>query len=281
MFGSSVVALTDNVWFDSPAPAWMPVRVTICGPEFSLTRSSAIGSSVGGSFMGLTVSAKLSLADAPSGSVTVMVMTADPNASGCGVMVTMRFESSPPKTIPVSSTSAGLEEVPVSVSEAAADSTSPTIKGIGPVDESSLVLCAPMSEMTGGSFTPSTVRRNVVELVALPSVTRTVIVAVPVLFVAGVMTSARLEPLPPTRMAAFGTRAWSLDVAVTTRFPAAVSTSLTIKGTSIGASSVVVRSLMPERVGTSFTGVTVSVNVKLEEPNAVSVTVRVTAASPL
>src|SRR5690606_7116262 len=75
---------------------------------------------------------------------------------------------------------------------------------------------------------PPTVRRNVSVAARDPSLTRRVIVAVPLWPAAGLMVTVRDEPLPPRVIAEVGTRVVFDEDAVTTRFCAAVSLSLTV-----------------------------------------------------
>src|SRR2546425_1129449 len=58
-----------------------------------------MGSRVGGSFTGLTVSTKLWLTEPPLASVTVSVISAVPNWLVAGVILSVRLEPLPPKTI--------------------------------------------------------------------------------------------------------------------------------------------------------------------------------------
>src|SRR5438105_8738400 len=95
------------------------------------------------------------------------------------------------------------------------------------------------------------------------------------------MIKARLVPLPPSRMFASGTRVGLEEVAVTTRALRGLSTSFTAKamGGEI-VSSAMVWPAMGERVGGSFTGLTVTVKLVLTEPKFVSVTETVIVAAP-
>ena len=73
------VAETLNAWFSLTAPEPMPVRLTVCCKESSGMLTSPITSSVGASFTDRTVSVKLFVADAPSGSDTTTEMIVTPN----------------------------------------------------------------------------------------------------------------------------------------------------------------------------------------------------------
>src|SRR5205814_1331078 len=97
-----------------------------------------------------------------------------------------------------------------------------------------------------------------------PSLTLTVMVAVPVWFVAGVIVTVRLDPLPPKTMLLTGTSVGLEDDALRTRLEAGVSTSPTVK--PIGPEEVswlIAASGMFEIVGGSFTGVTVRTKLSL------------------
>ena len=75
-----------------------------------------------------------------------------------------------------------------------------------------------------------TVSTKVSLAVRLPSRTRTVIVAVPVRFRAGVILSVRFDPLPPKTMLAFGTSVVFEDEPLTIRLETLVSRSLMVNG---------------------------------------------------
>ena len=77
------------------APVEMPDRLTVRDPASSARVISSTASSVGGWFTPLTVSVKVSLADAPSGSETRTVMMADPERVGIGVTATARLAPDP------------------------------------------------------------------------------------------------------------------------------------------------------------------------------------------
>ena len=77
-----------------------------------------------------------------------------------------------------------------------------------------------------------TVSRKAVGVEVVPSLTDTVIVAVPVPSAAGVTVTVRLAPLPPNTMFAFGTRAVFDELPDTVRLPAGVSRSPTVKASA-------------------------------------------------
>lgn len=71
-------------------------------------------------------------------------------------MLTVRALPLPPRTTLAMGTSVVLLELLVKVSNPAAVSTSPIVKLIGPVGESSVIVCALMAEMEGASLTAVT-----------------------------------------------------------------------------------------------------------------------------
>src|SRR5690349_9075682 len=97
-----------------------------------------------------------------------------------------------------------------------------------------------MVEMVGASLTALTVARNVALAVALPSLTVTVIVALPNWFVAGRTVTVRFAPLPPNVILPLGIKvAWD-DVPVRVKALTGVSASPIVNGIA----PVVVSSLM-------------------------------------
>src|SRR5690349_20265423 len=95
--------------------------------------------------------------------------------------------------------------------------------------ESSLIARLATSLIVGRSLTELTVTRNVPLVVAKPSLTVIVIVAVPNWLVVGRTVTVRAAPLPPSTMFAFGISAGLDDAADTFRLAAAVSTSPIVK----------------------------------------------------
>jgi hypothetical protein len=83
-----------------------------------------------------------------------------------------------------------------------------------------------MSEIVGAEFTVS---KKVSLALSDPSLTVTVIVAVPLWPLAGVTVTVRLDPLPPKTMFAFGTKVVLLLLPLTLNEPAAVWVSPTVK----------------------------------------------------
>src|SRR5262245_21868815 len=125
-------------------------------------------------------------------------------------------------------TSVVSEEPPLTVRLAAAVSVSPTVKARAEVAASSLTVWLAIVEIVGASLTAETVTVNDVDVVAVPSLTLTVIVDEPDWFAAGVIVSVRLAPLPPTVMLAFGTNAVLDELVETVKPAAAVSVSPTV-----------------------------------------------------
>ena len=87
---------------------------------------------------------------------------------------------------------------------------------------------APTKPVAGGPLA-LTVKVNQVLLLNCPSLTATVMVAVPVCPPAGVTVTVRLAPLPPNTMFPLGTSVTSDELPLTVRLPAPVSTSPTVK----------------------------------------------------
>jgi len=128
-------------------------------------------------------------------SLTVKVRLATPVCPGSGVTVTVRLLPAPPKTMSVVCTSSGLSELPERVRFAAGVSGSPMVNGMGTVAESIAMIRLVRLEMVGGRLTGLTVtvkERETTLLLALPSLTVTVIVAEPEAEVTGVN---RIEPV--------------------------------------------------------------------------------------
>src|SRR5262245_50296601 len=115
--------------------------------------------------------------------------------------------------------------------------------------------------MVGGSLTARTVKSKGVLLVDVPSLTVSVIVAEPFWFVAGWRRTVRLVVLPAKIIRFAGINVGLLDVAVTTRFDAAVSGSETLNEIGpVSTSSSVVTFDTLEIEGASAAPVTVNVN---------------------
>src|SRR6185369_5787276 len=113
---------------------------------------SATEEIVGKSLTGLTVSTNVSLFVAcPSLTCTVIVQA--PNALGAGVTVTVRLAPEPLKLMAPLGTRLVSDDEPNRESAVGRLSMSPTVKEMGPVVESSLMVRSVMSERVGGSFT--------------------------------------------------------------------------------------------------------------------------------
>ncbi len=138
--------------------------------------------------------------------------------------------------------------------------------------------------MVGLSLTAFTVRVNDVLAVRLPSLTVTVIVAVPYWLSAGSTVTVRFASLPPVMIcsASLGTSSGSSETAEIVQVLTSVSTSLIVKPIApVETSSSVARSAIALIVGASLTGVTVNVKVLVVMPFSESVMVRVIVTSPL
>jgi hypothetical protein len=95
--------------------------------------------------------------------------------------------------------------------------------------------------MVGRSFTDVTLTVKVVLVLAVPSFTLIVIVALPLWFAAGVTVTVRFAPLPPNTMFPFGISVALLLEAVTVREETGVSWSPTVNVTApVAVSSLVV-----------------------------------------
>ena len=95
--------------------------------------------------------------------------------------------------------------------------------------------------MVGRSFTDVTPSVKVVLVLAVPSFTLTVIVALPLWFAAGVTITVRFAPLPPNTMFPFGINAALLLEALIVREETGVSTSPIVNATApVAVSSLVV-----------------------------------------
>jgi len=91
----------------------------------------------------------------------------------------VRLVPLPPKTRLALGNKFVFDELPVTVRLAAGVSTSPTVTGRAPVAVSSAVVWSVTSLIVGGSFCAVTVRTKVSLVVAVPSLTLTVMVADP------------------------------------------------------------------------------------------------------
>src|SRR2546422_236380 len=84
-------------------------------------------------------------------------------------------------------------------------STSPTVKLRGPVEVFTLIVWFAMPEIVGASFIALTASTKFVLTLYCPSLTPTVIVAVPYWLAAGLTVTVRFEPEPPNTMLLNGT----------------------------------------------------------------------------
>src|SRR5439155_8054216 len=100
-------------------------------------------------FMGLTVTWNAVL-PVSEPSLTLTVTVAVPNWLVADVAVTVRLDPLPPKLRLLSGKRAGLDEEPETRRLSALVSASPIVKGIGPVDEFSVIVWSGILEMEGG-----------------------------------------------------------------------------------------------------------------------------------
>src|SRR5438876_8844851 len=104
-------------------------------------------------------------------------------------------------------TRAGLEEAPETIRLPTAVCESPTVVAIGAVAVFCVVVWSAMLEIVGAVFAGAfTVSTKLSLALRLPSLTVTVMVAVPVWLRAGVTVTVRWAPEPPKTMLATGTR---------------------------------------------------------------------------
>src|SRR4029077_3902898 len=125
-----------------------------------------------------------------------------------------------------------------------------------------------------------TVSRNVSLAAAVPSLTVTVMMAVPERPAVGVTVTERAEPVPPNTMALVGTSAGLDEARVRVRLAGAVSMSPTVNASAaVAVSWLMVWSAMLPIVGGSLAALTVIVK-EVELEAAPSETRRVTVADP-
>src|SRR6266487_6194146 len=111
-----------------------------------------------------------------------------------------------------------------------------------------------------------TVRRKLLLARNCPSLTLTVIVALPVWPVAGVTVTVRVVPLPPNTMLFSGTSVGLDELPLNVKLPAAVSTSPIVKFNGpVVPFTLIVWFAMPVIVGGVLTALTVSTKVSLVE----------------
>ena len=188
-------------------------------------------------------------------SLTLTVMEAVPDLPAAGVTVTVRFAPEPPNTMLAVGTSVVDDDVPETVRLAAAVSASPIVNGIAAVAWPEATVCAAIVEMVGAVFGAGawTVKVNALLVVFVPSLTVTVIVALPVLPDAGVTVTVRFAPEPPRTMFAVGTKVVEEEDFVSVRFAAGVSASPIVNGiAAVDWPDVTVCAAIVEMVGAVF-----------------------------
>src|SRR5438477_6488323 len=164
-------------------------------------------------------------------------MVAVPVWLRAGVTVTVRLAPEPPKTMLATGTRGGLEEAHETIRLPTAVCESPTVMAMGAVAVFWLVDRSAMLEIVGAVFAAAlTVSTKLSLALRLPSLTLTVMVAVPVWLRAGVTVTVRLAPEPPKTMLPDGTRVGLEEAPETIRLPAAVCASPTVK--ALGAVAV-------------------------------------------
>src|ERR1051326_1471491 len=167
-------------------------------------------------------------------------------------MTRARFVPLPPKRMLALGTRRRFVEVALTVRLLAVLSTSPTMKGMRPVEVSSLMVWSGIAEMVGASFTEVTVSRKLVFVPAdrFGSISERVIVALPNWFGSGVTVTVRLLPVPPKTILLFGTRAGFEEEPLTVNRLAEVWELPTVKArAAVEVSSLIVWPAMLVMVG--------------------------------
>jgi len=216
-----------------------------CNATSSSTVLLPIGARIGASFTSLTVivTSSVSFSGGMPLSVTVKVTTYWPCWDSVGVQA----------NTPV----AGVNVAPVgrfdalSVRALAGTSFASEAVTVNCNATSSSTVLLPIEARIGASFTDVTVSTNVSTAEPpSPSVTVTVIVAVPNWLAAGVTVTVRSAPLPPNTMLAFGTNVVLDELPVRTKSATGVSASPTVNDSAaVLVSSSMVWSAMSLIVG--------------------------------
>src|SRR5438132_389758 len=129
----------------------------------------------------------------------------------------------PSSTMLAAGTSVGLEELAIKFKELAGVSASPIVKATATGVSSSVTWLATL-EIVGRSFTEVTFNTKLALEVVAPSLTVSVIKALPNWLAAGVMVAVRLAPLPPKTILANGTKVVFALAALSAKLLSAVST---------------------------------------------------------
>lgn len=234
----------------------------------------------GASFTAVTVTAKGEVAvSAPS--VTVSVSESAPFAFNNGVMAAVQFGA-----VPVMTTFAAgiiealVEEALTEPAHVKMLSTSVIVKftanGV-----SSAVVCAPIAEITGASFTAVTVTLKLLVTASTPSETESVRLNAPNALAAGVMVAVQFGAVPlKITLPAGIIAALVVEALIEPAQVSTLSTSLIVKFTENGVSSKVVCAEIAEITGGSLTAATVRLKLRAAE-SAPSLTVNVRFKSPL
>src|SRR6266496_2683906 len=147
----------------------------------------------------------------------------------------VRFVPVPLMARPLAKTKNGLDELGTTLRLSAGVSTSATVNARGGVDEFWLIVWLVILEITGRSLTGFTVSKNLrVTTSWLPFVAVTVMVVKPDWSGAGVIKSARLPSLPPSRRFASGTRSVFDERAAMLKAALGVVASVALKPTTNG-----------------------------------------------
>ena len=229
-------AVTASACASLVAPALTPLKNTLKLEKPATAVTLLIALSVGASFTALTTSTKEVLALAAP-SLTVTVMRFVPACCAVGTSVSVRLAPLPSNKRFAPATNPALVEVPLTTRADRGVSKSPIVKATV-TGVPSVVVWLGMLEIVGASFTGLTVKRNVVEAVApFPSVTVTVMLAVPNWSANGERDTVRLAPLPPKARLLLGSNVGLDEVAESVRLAAGVSKSPTVKAIPAAAVS--------------------------------------------
>ena len=170
------------------------VKLTTMG-VFSGVVLAVIAEIVGGSSIGMTVTSKISETGVVP-SVTVKVKFKTPFAFAIGVMVATQLGAVPLKTILLTAIMAALlVALLIDVVQLNTLSTSEIVKLIVKA-VSSFVICAPINDLTGGSFTGVTVNVKFLTSVNAPSVTVKLIFEIPFMFGSEVSVAVQFGAVP-------------------------------------------------------------------------------------
>ena len=253
------VELAETLRVSTSVSTSLTVKVTWMGVS-SEVLWPGISSMTGASSTAFTVRVKGAVVTS-SPSETSTVMTVEPQRSAAGVIVNVRVMSVPVTARLLGGTRAVSPDVVVMTRLARGVRSSLTVKSKATGTSSSVVWSAtPLTP--GGWLGARTVKVKGLSALRLPSLTLTVMMAVPVRPTVGVRVKLRSASAPSKWNSLRGVKVGLDEVAVRTRLAKGVSTSPTVKEMGpVVVPDMAVCSAMLEMVGPSFTGFTVSTNV--------------------